>query len=851
MPARQVSRLTLSAKRLTAQVLLGLLLVSCVALIASAFSFQERQNAVRAADTDNQGWTVAQLEVDFLSLRVAVNEAMIAKATDAAAPEEAWRRARVRFDIFFSRADVLYAAQLHLGVPAEMLTELAALQGKINDLADHIDILLDPSIAEMGAFLSQISDLRPEVRRLSNNMLHHFIVMEETARADERALLFRFMLQSLVLLLLMVVSLYLAVSLWRDLEARTQQTERAEKTLAKAFQSALSAVIVTDRDGEVILCNGGAEEIFGLTRHAMTGTRCQELLDITTLANVDEKSGEIRMIDLISELSGHAPTRATARRANGEEFPAEVALLPDIGTDGRPNLIWFVRDISEQARAEERMRSALAAAQRHAAAKSMFLATMSHEMRTPLHGLIASLELIDSKQLDDKNRKFLKTAADCSERALSQVNDVLELTRLGETSEPPSPFAPGQVAADILEELELLAAERHNTLRVDIQGSQIGDQFMGRPSSFSRAIYNLAGNAVKFTENGEISISLTFAALDSNTVQLYVAVRDTGIGIAPEDQERVLEQFETVNPSEVAAQSGTGLGLPIARLAIERMGGKLALDSTPGEGSCFSFDIPLKPAVPEDSKEATSTDEIELVVPDNGRLLIVDDNEVNLTVLSEMVRRLGFTPDLAHDGKEGVEMALNQCYDFILMDVSMPVMNGREATRLIREQGACQKSVIIGVTALIEAHESARLKASGMNGVLNKPVKMGQLKAALSAYGQSVAEPAPESDDDSDFAELCNLVGSETALRLLNEAFQDVRRALSAMRELSDNSVDEIHRAVGATGMVGLIDLSDFLSEAEMAASKGRKAMLDELVPEVEDLLTDAEGKFKRLSSAI
>jgi PAS domain S-box-containing protein len=719
----------------------------------------------------------------------------------------------------------------------------------VQNLAPIFDAQGMPDPATLTQLKATLTDIGREMRWMSNSMLHHFITVEEQARANERALLFRFMVQSLVLLLLMVVSLYLAVSLWRDLERRTKQTERAEATLAKAFQSALSAVIVTDREGEIILSNGGAEEIFGYSRRAMAAMHCQDLIDITTLVRVDQDLETVRLIDLISDLAGHAPVRATARRGNGEVFPIDLGIMPDVGVDGRPNLIWFVRDISSQVRAEERLRTALSAAQRHAAAKSMFLATMSHEMRTPLHGLIASLELIDGNQLDDKNRKFLKTAADCSERALAQVNDVLELTRLGETAGPEVPFAPAQVAADIIEELEALAGEKGNELLLDVVGEDLSAQFMGRAAAFSRTMYNLTGNAVKFTQGGTITIRMTFAEMDDASVQLFVSVTDTGVGIAPDDQERVLEQFETVGRSEVNAVGGTGLGLPIAKLAVEGMGGKLALDSELGKGSCFSFDIPLHRA-PEDAvEEAELVEDASTAMLNSGCILVVDDNDVNLTVLSEMVRRLGFSVEVAHNGAEAVEMARARLYTYILMDVSMPVMDGREATRKIRKGGACADAVIIGVTALMEARESSRLKAAGMNAVLNKPVKMQQLKEML----VSVEAEEPEevaSADDSEFEELCGLVGSETALRLLSETFQDVRVALEAMVLIDTTSVERIHRAVGAAGMVGLVELSDFLSEAELAAAKGRQEMLEELAPDIRDLLAEAERRYAQLCSA-
>jgi signal transduction histidine kinase/FixJ family two-component response regulator len=502
---------------------------------------------------------------------------------------------------------------------------------------------------------------------------------------------------------------------------------------------------------------------------------------------------------------------------------------------------------------EQNLRAALAQAEKAAQAKSMFLATMSHEMRTPLHGLIASLDLIEEARLNDGNRALLKTARDCSMRALTQVDDVLELNRLGESRETPEILRPVSIAADIIEELGILASQSHNQMSLIANGPFDDHQFEGYPIAFARALYNLAVNAVKFTQGGRITIRLSLARTAPREFNLKVSVEDTGAGIAPADQQRIFANFETATRSEISANSGSGLGLPIVKLAVERQGGTIQLSSTLGVGSCFTFTVPVKVLQSSVGKLPANTPAAIAAPADLLKdVLVVDDNEINLTVMKAMVERIGHRVEVARNGQEAADMANLKGYDVILMDFSMPVMDGPTSARMIRLSGGpSAHSLIIGVTAMIEASGGAHVGM--MDDVLIKPVSLQELDDTLR---NTVTDPIrtqlihEQQDTPSDqmttiIAELTESVGAETALRFVEDTLSDVATALQAIRSKDmppKDKSDIIHKAVGSTGVIGFLDLSDALSKAESIARSLRDPGLTDLGHTIAHLLDTAQN---------
>lgn len=860
-----------NSRRYTAFFLLLLLVLSCAAMVYSAQAFRDRIDAVRSSDSDNAGWLISQLDVDKKALSLAIDRTLLANTyPDLANTVSDLSHVRLRFDIFYSRINTVLAAMQNQDISDELRQRLEWLVDIRDDLADQIDAMAENDEAALVQFANNVQATSGMVRDVTTMSLGYHVAQSDLVREMERSLLRQFWLQSVVLLMLMIVSAILAVRLWRELEDRTVRMKRALGTVSKVFDVSLSGVIVTDMYGRIVIANPAAAQVFGVPATDMVGRFVEEVMIPPAQRDHHREMMNLYRRDGRRSVIGAGLRRVDAVRMDGTLFKAEISVVADTDLEGRPILIGFVRDISEMVAAEEKLLVARDEAQRHASAKTMFLATMSHEMRTPLHGVIASLDLIDDQDMASETRHLLQTARDCSDRALQQVNDVLEITRLGESRLGHVPFSPTGAARDILRELGPMAASRGIELDLDVSGADADRMCMGLSNAFSRALYNLAGNAVKYTDEGRVAIILQFSPRPDQSTKLRVEVRDTGIGIGPDDQERIFSEFEMVESVSRFRGSGTGLGLPIVRLAVSRMGGQLSLRSELGKGSSFCFEITLPfaddhgdaaDAAAAADADASSGLQVEkpkapAVVLD---VLVVDDNDVNVTLMSKMVARIGHRPAQARNGLEAVAMASAKAYDIILMDVSMPVMDGREATGTIRAGGLSSGAVIIGVTAFSDEGRQADLISTGMDAVLTKPVNTAELASAMGqAWAGRSHKDQPANADGGDLHEaltqLEDMLDRGSALRFLEQALEDVETNLPALMDRTmtmDQVADRIHSTVGSTAVVGLAQLSRLLSQAEDAARSGQRDAVTQLQDAIEQRLSTEKACLKTLAESI
>jgi PAS domain S-box-containing protein len=815
------------------------LIMSALAMVYSAQAFRDRIDAVRASDSDNGGWLISQLDVDHKALAIAIDRYLLADAfPNMGDAPRGLDQIHLSFDIFYSRVDAVLASLRREPISDPLQKRLRELDAVRDALAAQIDTLPPDDTNALINFANSVEQSGPLVRDVTTLSLQFHVAQSDLVRDMERSLLVRFWGQSLVLLALMIISGALAVRLWRELEARTVMMERALGTVSKVFDTSLSAVVIADLDGRILMANPAASQIFDVPADQIEGRLIEDVM-----IPHDQRAAHRTMLEQ-HRLTGHrkmvgaGPVRLKAIRMDGSPFDAEVSIAEAQGVDGTPILIGFIRDISDIVAAEAKLRDARDEAQRHASAKTMFLATMSHEMRTPLHGVIAALDLIEDQGLEAETRQLLQTARDCGGRALEQVNDVLELTRLGESTGGSVVFSPVAIARDIVRELTPIAAARGTKLELALKGHEEGRACLGLANAFSGALYNLVGNALKFTDDGLVVIAMTFRHEKPDLMHLVVEVTDTGIGIAPEDQIRIFAEFETLGGLSKGRDSGTGLGLPIVRLAVARMGGTLSLRSAPGEGSTFSFDITLPCAqelsdlaVVAQSSAPTPARDIGSVPPAQPLdVLVVDDNSINLTLMDKMITRMGHHSTLATNGLEAVATASMHPFDVILMDVSMPVMDGRDATIQIRSGGASARAAIIGVTAFSETERLADLKCAGMDEVLTKPVGTAALAEAMARVLNTLATqqadaPAAQTAQQGDATEalhqLSQMLGAENAQAFLHETLQDVETRMAQALKPGlpmDQVADLIHGAVGSTAVVGLSRLSLHLKKAEDAA---------------------------------
>ncbi|WP_395676715.1 response regulator [Inquilinus sp.] len=637
---------------------------------------------------------------------------------------------------------------------------------------------------------------------------------------------------------------------------RTAELRESERLLRDILDRSPISIAIYGQDGTFLFANQRHLDLFRLAGQAALRRNPRGLYadpgDAARLEAALRQDGPVQDAEV------------EFRTGEGGRFWGLLS-LERIAFEGQSGTIAWTYDITERRLAEQVMAEARQAAEASARAKSEFLAVMSHEIRTPMNGVLGMLEVLEQSRLDDGQRQSLQVIRDSARALLRIVNDILDFSKI-EAGRLELEWTPVSISAAIDGVVSALTPEARDKGLV-LQGTTdpaIPDPLLADPVRLRQILLNLAGNAIKFTETGSVRIEASLARRDAGRARIAIAVIDTGIGISAAQQERLFQPFAQADASTTRRFGGTGLGLSIARRLATMMGGDVAVDSEAGRGATFrvTLDLAIAGAAdlsPQPAQAALpGTADIDQARRDGRLALVVDDHPVNRQVLVRQLQLLGCAADTAADGAEALAAWAAGSYAVVLTDCHMPVLDGFELTRRIREAEAAPKAArgrtpIVAVTANVLAGEAERCRAAGMDDYLGKPVQLARLQEVLQRW-----MPGPEATGTIDPPALdpralAGLFGDDTATiaAMLADFIATAQASATAiLAAIADGRAADVaaeaHRLKGSARIVGagaLGDAAETLEQGAKAQAPDLAARADRVSAELRRVEAEIAGR--------
>jgi PAS domain S-box-containing protein len=678
------------------RVLLTVMTVLFAILLSLGWSTYAELERQRQGPPDSAQWALYQTSLEFHRLNNALSAYRIEDTDDNLT------EFLKRFDIFYSRvktldsssALALYRSEAFFVQSVELFTKLVEHLAAIIDRKELVALRTDAAIGE------EFAAVESNVAVFVTTAVQVHAARTEQARKALKRLLFMQLITFALFILAFAYFALIVLDQRNSALGREAELRESRDLLKATIKSSLDSVLIADAKGNVIDLNDATAAMFGfspaeMTGHEMSGLIIPERLRPAHKAGMERyrKTGKARVMGRRIEIE--------ALRRDGTEFPIELSIT-STGQGEKAQYVAFMRDITDRRMAEQSLRKAKEDAEAASRAKAQFLASISHEMRTPLTGILGALDLISATDLSEQQQSYVRTANRSGHALHSVITDVLDMSRLeeGRVDLDIGTVVLDQILGDVVEIVGNLAKERGNTLDIHLD-DELPAKLLGDAARIRQVLLNFATNAVKFTYGGHVTITAAQLARTGDRVEIEIAVRDSGPGIPESDRDKLFMNFSRLNTGSSESVSGTGLGLAISKRLVDIMGGSIGVDTQVGTGSRFWFRLTLEVVadeVPGESEAASVQLAPAKLAP--RRVLVVDDNETVRSIVAGQLAAGGHHAETTENAIKAIAMLKSMPFDVVILDISMPVMDGFEALRIIKGlPGAAGQTPVVALTA--------------------------------------------------------------------------------------------------------------------------------------------------------
>ena len=680
-----------------------------------------------------------------------------------------------------------------------------------------------------------------KLRDISEGMSKYLANLGMTRQLELTKTLNQLIISTACALVAVIIGAVMFLRNYLQSEKRAQDGQRAALQSKTILSTTLDAVVVADERGLIRKYNASAERIFGYSAEEALGQDISDLIIPEQYRRVHKPGINRYLTSNSKRVIGSGRVKLDARDKQGRQFPVELS-LEVMEQNGANLFISFLREISEEVAAEAELVKARDKALKSEQAKADFLAIMSHETRTPLNGLTGAIELLETMDLTTSQSKYLNTLRQSASELQHHVNDVLDIAHLeaGRVASVEETFDLRRLIDQVVEDHTELALVNENQLAIDWD-ENLETLVATDPHKVGQIISNVVINALKFTKRGQITVQVDRYISPHGEFMIELRVTDTGIGIPDKFLKHIFDDFTTLDNSYTRTSSGVGLGLGIVQRMVAALNGTMGVNSHEGTGSTFWIRIPVQ-KVPQDAA-IEHAEQQDLTLYQTLKILIVEDNDINQFVLREMLINEGHQVVEAENGKIAIDTLEQGNFDVILMDISMPIMDGVAATKYIREHAKQQDIPIVACTAQTQPEEIERFREAGMTDFVQKPIERSKLLPAL--YQSVLASDIEQNRSVEMTDELLNMrvlgeiseqLGHDTAEMLLTR-YEDEANALMTLLNSQqgkdapvEDLIKDIHKTAGSSAQLGLSAMRHKLNVIEVnVKQQGVEALWSEI----------------------